>query len=445
MIEAGPEPAASALAAAEEGRACPVCAFRDRSVERRLFFVVAEGISDGIFLAAFAAAAGYCPRHSRHVEARAEGDRYGFPYRYALASAGLRLAARERIVLTACPICVTETWAEDHVLWALGSDVASADVSLQIPPDALLCVRHASRLVRSGPSQRYRRHRERLTAAVGAAVSEGGLADRLTALAGADPDRDARADRSEPRPDGGAWERGVITLEGLLSDLGAGHCPACSAASIAVERFFRWLGSERLSANDLRELDRLCAWHAWDALQEHPLAVERALAWSQGSWSWRLEALPATVPAPGWLARWRGAGEAEAIARALRDDECRACRAACTAVERTAALLDAALAIPSVARAYGEGRGLCLRHLGRIHGSSSPGAAALLAERARAVVGLLVWELDEALRKSSWSVRYEQSGPEAGAWRRAMAFAAGDAALARPGRFPDPARPQAAI
>jgi hypothetical protein len=55
-------------------------------------------------------------------------------------------------------------------------------------------------------------------------------------------------------------------------------------------------------------------------------------------------------------------------------------------------------------------------------------AVALRVAAARAA--RIGWELDEAARKSNWSVRYEPHGPEETAWMRAARFVLGDDVLA---------------
>lgn len=469
------------------GLDCAVCAYRDRSVERRLFFAVAEGISEPSFLATFTASGGYCPRHARLTLVRGEGPRYGYAYLHGLPIALRRLSEMPARGLEPCVICLTEGWAEDHAVWALATSQPSGDASAQLGPDAELCLTHASALVRRAPWRRYGEARRRLIrtlahpdprspdparAALDSPEIERSVRACLSLVAGSDHDAGPRgpldsvsgpattAERTVGAVGSGdtSWTRGLLTGEGLCGELVAGRCPACSASQAATTTFLAWLAGEERTANELRDLQRLCGEHAWWARAAWPRAVIRALDGSRERWSGRLATLPPAGPASRWRERLGPVSRASLLAasrpaetlraaldRALRPVDCLACRAAVTAAERTIELVDVTLADPAGARAYTAGTGLCLRHLDRGLARLSERSRAIVLERAGAMVGLLAWELAEALRKSSWSVRYEPPGPEVGAWRRAMAYAAGDPAVAPQPVPADPARPLAAI
>jgi hypothetical protein len=64
---------------------------------------------------------------------------------------------------------------------------------------------------------------------------------------------------------------------------------------------------------------------------------------------------------------------------------------------------------------------LCVRHVLAVR-AAERGPGRLAAELAGRQAGVLLAELAEAFRKSTWQFRAESQGPEAAAWLRAAAF-----------------------
>jgi hypothetical protein len=270
-------------------------------------------------------------------------------------------------------------------------------------------------------------------------------------------------------------------MEGLLGELSAGRCPACSAVRAAVGGLMGWLETAATRGDDLRDLDRLCGAHLRDAARPTPAVAELALRGSIGRWRAMLEWLPpgdALPPARFWerleviggglrawrprRGRWAGSrGGIAATARVLlrpeervrgqitaarfrRDRPCVACEAMVTASRRTLALLGSVLLAGPDARRYEQTDGLCARHTELALRWLADPARAVIKATAMARSARLIWELDEARRKSSWSVRYEPEGPESSSWSRAILFALGDPTFETRLLATEPAGPVAA-
>jgi hypothetical protein len=256
-------------------------------------------------------------------------------------------------------------------------------------------------------------------------------------------------------------------MPGLHLELAAGRCPACTAASAAVHTYLRWLGDPTSDAERLRDRDLLCADHLHDAGHLAPLAASRALGASHAAWWRAAQVLLSLAPPPGeglgvrirtipgvlrdaWTAgarmqRARVAaraafdhlarpGQPARIARELavrqRDRPCVACQAMLTASNRTIDLLGALLAGPAGVRFHEETDGLCIRHVAAASGRLTGRQRDIVRAHGQARAETLAWELQEWVRKSNWSVRYEPRGPEATAWQRAMVFILGEDVLA---------------
>jgi hypothetical protein len=237
------------------------------------------------------------------------------------------------------------------------------------------------------------------------------------------------------------------------------------------EEYLAWLGEEIRDSVAIghrwSQVQYLCAEHAWlfadrcapavlATACDHLLAgiaeALRQLQWEirdsiPRNLSGRLRALPA---------RWQSGREVEdpnqsrppltrrirralgtlwltpqkflanALELRLRWEVCPLCRHLQTVEARALDRLVAVLADPEGLQAFQKSYGLCLRH------------APLVLERAadlnlrREIAAVLLarvevdhWEVDEYLRKTSWSQRHEPKGPEEAAWLRATTRIAG--------------------
>jgi hypothetical protein len=99
------------------------------------------------------------------------------------------------------------------------------------------------------------------------------------------------------------------------------------------------------------------------------------------------------------------------------------------AEDRESALLVAAVQDEVTARAYAASHGICVRHAQQLADDDASGPLVAVLRARLAVLG---WELDEALRKSSWTERWHRGGPEANAWLRAPSYLDGRVFLGAP-------------
>lgn len=449
---------------------CVVCAFVGSSLERRMFFLFAEGLGESWFVDEMGRG-GFCLRHARHV-GREGGSRLTGAYRHVVAGRRGRLgrdeAAREPLPALGCPLCETETWAEGHALWLLaGPDHSRAAAALgAVEP---LCLAHLDRLLDLEGRRQVPEIRARLVALLERATTARlGLEEQLTLLIGPDPDQAIRTAglgglAAPPDTPSTSWSDGLLSVEGFLAELEIGRCPACTGSAALVRRLLGWLAGPDLRAEDRRELEHLCAGHLRDGLAIAPLAAERALAATLGRWVGLVERLPtaAQLPPPtlaerarrfgqhdreerarrperpgplaaagaavGYVA-WPGAiiEELVARARAQRTHPCVACNVMIGASGRTLDLADALLVAEPAAARYRASPGFCLGHAARAVAVLGTQARFTVHATARARIARQLWELDEGLRKSSWSIRYEPRGPETRAWIDALVLVLGE-------------------
>jgi len=467
-----PGPVLGSLGSGSVDASCVVCEFVEASVDRRIFFLFVEGLSEVWFFLQMRRG-GFCLRHARHLSASGTGFRLTGPSLHVIKGWESRCAARESPDLTvggACPVCETETWAEMHALGLLAApDTERARVALgRTDP---LCLRHLDQLIDRVPwplaSVVAARIDDRVRLAE--ATAQAGADPTIAILCGRDPDQPARpADEAPPDGDalrgrGPGWPDGSLTVEGLVEELEAGRCPVCSACRAASSRYLRWLGEPGRVVERDADLATVCRHHLYDACQRVPPAALRGIAASTGRWRAMAGVLVEARSEPPALVadRLRRAADVFRERRAVRTRErhlvsavaatgrfvldpksiiadrlrrarlqrerrCAGCQAMVTAAGRTFDLVDALLAGRSGREHFERTDGFCLRHLAAGASRLQPSSAAIATNVARSRAARIGWELDEALRKSSWSVRYEPSGPENTGWKRALSFVLGE-------------------
>lgn len=450
-------------------RGCPVCRFAGENERQFFVWFLLEKYTELETIVRLRAALGMCPAHSRRLLALADDSTLTSIYQDVVTAALARLGGKGGE--GRCPAC-------DDVAWATGYASRSVLAALAEPPVAAayeaaggLCLPHLlGTLVQPRPELLpilLRVLGDRLKAE----DREAGL---LALLGGGDPDAPVRKRLRERLPDDEAVEsfagRRPTAADRLRQSLRVNACPVCLAAGRMERRYLAWIRQERVeSAAQLGlEVAGLCPVHLHDLAALDPPAAAWLARVKRELWLGelqrlearlrvlpaatlrdRLRALPACLRPLGATERarrWEALRSAARLVRARvfgsrrraldlalapvrRTQDCGACRAVATAEQRETALLLAALADRPLARAYERTHGLCVHHLLRL----PPGARAAIPRRlGRARLGLLAWELEESVRKVSWSVRYESRGTEATAWLRAPALLDGRVFLGGP-------------
>jgi hypothetical protein len=441
---------------------CPACRFvEDR--ERAFFFWFAyEQYQEPEVINDLDRALGFCPRHNRAlVRARVYPGTLTHLYLHVALAARAAIGDVRRSDAP-CPACAHDGWAAGYAIGVLLRTLTEDAVAAAYAQSPGLCSRHFLYALRTAT----RAEIERPMRLFEQRVSEDDVAGRNVALfTGIDVDAPQRLDLRRRLPEESADE--ASTLEQLGADLALDACPACLAAGRATRRYVCWLSTQRRNgSNDFaRELVGLCASHLADAHASDPeaaqwLVLEKSVRWQKalGRLRGEVEKLPAAGVGARlrFVSRWINEGKGErrerrrtaedlfeiagtaleprrAFRRAASRFEgqfpgCGACRAESTAQGRMLALIAAALLDRRFARQYEHAHGLCVRHV-----LSWPDTDRTLpAEVCSARLALLRWELEESDRKRDWLIRYEADGPEATAWRRAMAQIDGRVFLGNP-------------
>lgn len=408
-------------------------------------------------------------------------DRRNGPNRRCAAAAKL-LAPQE-----ACPACTHLTWCQRLAIHALLATLSDPEVREEYVRSSGLCLPHfqlAALRADWDTLSVMTAHLQTVLSSLGDPEKNAGawleawagldideqirsrpLGGELARVSGAEKRQLSESDRSQAADEPSPGSLPPDTPD-LLDEQA---CPACTACERGLLTYLRWLAGEmdtRRSRSDLWDPAwELCPRHLWDAYaagyrRAAALAAEAGNTWlSQlealtadlatrppdrflerlallpSAWSIALRDEPATEgqpkPARLWQATTRtlespGTRLARIRARRFRPRFCEACTHVSVTIQRTIDLLGRVLENPVGKRACQNRWGLCLRHcLVAARLVDLPEVLAELLSLQIARLGPLDWELQEAARKTSWSVRYEPKGSEFQAWQRAAHRLAG--------------------
>lgn len=317
-------------------------------------------------------------------------------YRYVLVSAQDRLGGKATPV-AACPACEHDGSAADRALGTLLEGLTDPSVKDRCQQLGGLCIPH----LRAAAARGHRRVVSWLAETMTLTVSARPAG--LEWLAG-DADRDA--------------EVRAVLLQAIpaRAEPGSYVCAACLAAAHSERDRVAQLAVRPAGGNAQVAL-LLCAGHLADAaVAAGPGGSTHALL------AWQANCQVASFSGPS-AARGERRGSPAAWLRGARRragslDDCGLCRARDHAARR--ALDDVRNGLFSTTEDADRQVTLCVRHLLGLRADPRDWQA-----RAGGAVGhadLLIAELTEAFRKSTWAHRAEARGREMTAWRRAAAF-----------------------
>jgi hypothetical protein len=444
---------------------CPACRGGTFAAGRYLTSFIYEHHNDWRTLERLRSSLGFCDAHARFL-LRHPDARYVMPGVWAeIIAAGLEWlgrAGRRSGRPAPCPACQSRCDSERLLMRSLAAAVRDPAVRAAYDGGGGLCLRHVREALRACGADETMVLLE--TARSGLNSLNGG-ARTMEVLCGPDEDAPARGDARARLAAVPPWGEGKEALAGLRARLGIASCPSCRAGALMELRYLTWLASEsRSPGSSLAHEGRwLCPRHLHDLVgtdQEVAACIAACQRSQCASDVARSLLAVAGLPAAGWgsrlrtavsglarrddrgvswwararratraLVRRRRSALALGVAPVVRERWCDACRAVADAEGRELDLIRVALLDRATVARYEASHGLCLRHVLALPEEVGWGVPRRVLEaRLRA----LAWELDNACRKASWSVRYEARGGEATAWLRAPAQLDGRVFLGAP-------------
>jgi hypothetical protein len=381
---------------------CPVCRYTAEAADRYLGWFASEAHADPVTITRLCASLGTCAGHTRALMSQpGAAGRLTAVYRYVLEAAQAKLAGRVAR-LPGCPACEHDQAAAWRALDMLLEGLADPAIRERYRAVGGLCVPHA----RAGARTRAHRHAVAwMIQAMSAGLRRG--PPGLDVLAGG-PDHDA-ARRAE------LWA--ALPPAGRVPP---GACLVCLAVARSQrEALVRAVvlggGHQRTHTGEDEPVGGrcLCAAHLRDAALTDRHRVQALLAWQARCQAAALGRLAARRRSGHLLRLLRGAPS-----RSRDADSCPACWAGRQAARQELGRCGAMVREPLAADGP---PALCVRHVLALR-AADPGAGRVAAEFAARQGRVLLDELAEAFRKSTWQYRDEMPGQEVTAWRRAAGF-----------------------
>jgi hypothetical protein len=402
------QPPSDAIVRLLESPECPACRARDYADERLVFAFVTDHYSEAATLDAIAASWGPCPVHLRQI---LEQDQAPYVLRAVYAATVAQALAAPAGAIALCPLCRECQRSEYSTLRAVTSALQVPAVRESYTSHGGFCTPHARGAVVSASRDAVTCILSTLIASLEARVTAAAL---VTALAGADRDAPRRHALRRRLPLERLDGPPLDTLERLQRQLAAALCPVCLAESVAQRTYLCWLIAQQRKDPDglAAEALWLCPLHLHDLLEESSTTADWIAKLMRIHLSADLENAHDSVARAPLLFR----GLQRRLEPVLHERCCLVCDAGSARAASERALLAATLHDAPTARRYETVHGLCARH-----GRGFPDTTGLARRVLDARLRVLHWELEEAGRKSSWTMRHEPRGPESTAWRRAPA------------------------
>lgn len=425
--------------AALNGADCPVCGRTEDIDQRWNDHFLYEGYQSPEAMARLRRGAGFCARHMRELKKSGLAGTIAFVHLDILKDVQRALAARllggnPAAALIPepgyCIVCDYDRDVERRECFFLALLLKGRGLECYGRP-ALVCVPHLSSLVEqldpgllNGVIATHLRASAELRATMGGPGDCAGKAANaaIRLILGPPPRRRA------PIFEGG--DAGIRVesdpIKRFRRRLGeAPVCPVCAEVAEASVQWIAWLDVAAANGEDIADVVPLCPHHVWQALQRSgaPLALPVAntvVEEAHRSLLFASRALMALrdrhqwIPEPFRRAVHHREARRHTVAALRGGRECPLCRRARQARDRAIELLGALLDEKDGRDAFERGYELCVPHAAR--------ALELLRERSamRVIVAtvhgrlsVLRWELEEQLRRYSWSARPEGHGNEA--------------------------------
>jgi hypothetical protein len=424
---------------------CPVCTVEAQTDDRYLSGFLHESYQEPEVIAQLIASFGFCPVHSAMLF-----DRMGATSQIAFVHqiltqrlydtlAGPRSRFRFSRMLSnlqrpaPCPACRFGDESAARSARFLVRLLDHEDDRRLYARSDLLCCPHLNLLASLGSEELFRWILPIHRAAVQDAFDEpdpSRFIQRTLQVAAGDGFSPFATPRLGPDVETGPADFAQRVIEALPRD---DRCAVCCEEQRALNEWYAWLDSAADRRNAIadvlptcpvhlragvrrggKNLVRALTGHAMTAVRTQLDFAAKALDRSQAL---RFGSLQSVVAVFGS----RRGSFAKARATLARSSLCPVCRRIETARERTLLLLFALLEESRHRSAFERGYGLCIRHFKAVPGlrPAEPALDAIIAVEC-AKLPRLAWDLEEYLRKTSWSQRPEAKGDELTASRKAL-------------------------
>jgi hypothetical protein len=395
---------------------CPIC-HQAAEAERNFFcWFEIESFSTAETQSRLRAAMGMCPAHSRRL-IQTVGAENVLNIAAREAVAGARQILGSELQADRCPVCEAVAFTSERACAVLLRALNDGVNQRLYREREGICLVHLARIAQTAEISTLAVLAEHLLDA----LSKGDAQSTLRLLAGSDHDAPLRARWRERLPHESV---AGSTVEQLTARVKIGACPACLSIGTAKRDYLQWF-VERAQEDDpslQSDPGEFCPAHLHDLASLNgagaTLAIERKRTTRMRELRDMRERLVERRATARRGRRIRSDGPGGAAEELLSAHHCAACHAVESVGRSQLDLVTAALAVAPVRERYERSHGLCVRHVTAINGAQS---ADLVKRHLDARLGVLAWEVQETARKYAFAYRHEPTGPEQGAWLRALA------------------------
>ena len=435
-----------------EAPGCPVCHESAGSDAQYFFWFFNENYGELVTLDRLTRSLGFCRAHADAlIRSPLGSSQLAHVYEYMtrillgrLSTAIHETTGRSRDPVPAapamCPACEAKTMtAERNTFW-LSNVLKHAPTASRYGQPGLLCYPHLRSMSVNLPDREletvlsiHEASMQRELAGLGHTDRASGAIEQLLPALRLAVGHEHRANAypllTGTRVADATAARTRDVVGSFLASLGTPICCVCLEIRRVWLEWGGWINAHAHEAGRLDDLLPTCPEHVWAMARGAGPALAHAVARRalQAAFDEITTAVHPRAKRPDiadWLAGPRlGRAKVMRVSREplMRSIRCPVCARLALARDRTIGLLFALFEDPAYRPAIEAGYGLCVHHFVRALAlAPGPRARVRLIELECAKLSLLVWELQEAMRKDAWQYRPEAKASETTAWKRAV-------------------------
>ena len=445
-----------------EENGCPVCSVLDHHDRQYFSWFSIEKYHDPAFLESITHALGFCALHGAYMDQQNHwGSQITAVHRHTASRVHQRMAAglsegkndfrlmfKDR---TSCPVCSSYQETSERTLWFFKKMIQEKDTLNKYGCPGILCFPHFKSLTDSASLKLFAGLLSRHDAAMLSAIKKlESIRSQGTKIATKSEPIQHALNLSvgrEQNPGNPFYLSRIYKisenrdpLADFISSLKENTgCPVCLDIYGSLSQWIRWLNQNIISTDNVEAMSDVlptCNAHVWSCIRLGNPAFQFAAA------SAALRAVQEKVSNATRHLKQMGKARRQSIRNRKNDERqndqgiikvnpkktitsslyCPLCSRMDTAKNRGLNLLFSLLQERRYCIDFENGHGLCLKHLAdALDMQPSDKIAGFLIRVASAKLGVLEWELEEAMRKTAWTARPEIKGSEQSAWHRALA------------------------
>jgi hypothetical protein len=446
-----------------EIKGCPVCGVLEHHDRRYLAWFSIEKYHETGFVESLTRALGFCAKHGAYLDQKGHwASQITAVHKYAASHARKRLSAvkskgkndfgtlfRDRI---SCPVCTSYHHALKRTLWSFKKMMQEKESPNKYGRPGILCFPHFKEITGSASSKLFAKllssHEAAMISTTDALETIRGKESKITVESEQIRNALSLSVGREQNPGNSLFLSRIYKISetgdpmadfiaSLKKNMG---CPICLDIYGSLSQWISWLDKNIKSTDNfeaMRDVLPTCNTHVWSCVRlggpELQFAATFAgLRAAQEKVNNAVRHLKQMTKIRKPFFRKQKANEKQSHQGVVKKVNpkntitsalyCPICSRIDVAKKRALNLLLALLQERRYRKDFEKGYGLCIKHFADafdMQPADKIGRFLIRVESAK--LTLLEWELEEAMRKTAWTVRPESIGSEQSAWHRGLA------------------------